>query len=167
MSANAFGRIDREHLHATMPGNDYISLHSTWGMFAAVAALTTACAVVLYLGTRSNLFALLMVVGSAVTAVCVCAALLYLHSKAPELRDMTTSPPSNFTSGVRAVLHQLLGSAAGENQIPATAKLDIPAMIAGISSVGAAIAAIAAGLGHVVAGSPERVTYDMRHAVPA
>ncbi|WP_069159772.1 hypothetical protein [Nocardia altamirensis] len=166
MSTNAFGRIDREHLHATMPGNDYISLHSTWGMFAAAAALTTACAVVLYLGTRSNFFALLLVVGSAVTAVCVCAALLYLHGKAPELRDMTTTPPSNLTSGVRAVLHQLLGS-GGQTQIPATAELAISAMIAGVSSVGTAIAALAAGLGHVVAGSPEQVTHDMRHAVPA
>ncbi|WP_280453784.1 hypothetical protein [Nocardia brasiliensis] len=144
MSTDAFGRIDGEHLRSWMPGRDgYITLSGTWGMVAAVATLATVAGAVLYLGTRSTAWAMFMALASVVTAVSVCSALLYLQSRAPELRDMTMMPTSEFNTGVRAILHRLLG-AGSTDLLPATAKLDVPGMVASVTAVSTAVTAMAA-----------------------
>ncbi len=112
-------------------------------MLAAVAALTTACAAILHIGTGSKTWAALVVFASAVSIAAVFSALLYLHGTLPELREMTMTASSEPNTGVRAVFHRIFGTDSPATQ-HATAEVDISGMVASITGTGTAITAVTA-----------------------
>ncbi|MGO4613734.1 hypothetical protein AB4305_05385 [Nocardia sp. 2YAB30] len=145
---NAFGRMDGSLPEVDTIGYkpaDYVSISNGWGMLAGAAAVVTVVAAMLYLMLRIEAVSLLAAAAGVATAVFVLATLLYLHDKAPELRDMTRH--RDELAGLGHILQRIFGDSEGSNpeatQQVATAALTTPALICGVAAVGTAVVALA------------------------
>ncbi|WP_328412346.1 hypothetical protein [Nocardia sp. NBC_00403] len=147
--ANAFGRIDGSvpelNTLGYAPAN-HISISGSWGMLAAIAAVITIFAAILYLIARIEVLSCLMAGAGVATALFVLATVLYLNGKAPELRDMTKHSDAMAT-GLGSILRKVFGGGEGSNpeaaQQVASAAMKTPALICGLAAVAAAALAIA------------------------
>jgi hypothetical protein len=146
VSANAFGRIDGFTSSSWQSGGqDAVSISSAWAVLTTMAVAGTVFSVVLYFRVRSQTLSRLVMGTSGAAALFVLITLLYLNSKAPELRGLTESAAHAglFSWIFGNDLTSNLGP--GEHRI-ASAGLDLGATLSAISAFGAALAAAAMGL---------------------
>lgn len=146
VSANAFGRIDGFTSSSWQSGGqDVVGISGAWAVLTTMAVAGTVFSVVLYFRVRSQALSRLVMVTSGATALFVLITLLYLNSKAPELRGLTESATH------AGLFNWLFGNdmtsnlGAGEHRI-ASAGLDLGATLSAVSAFGAALAAAAMGL---------------------
>ncbi|MGW5379561.1 hypothetical protein ACWESM_29400 [Nocardia sp. NPDC003999] len=120
-----------------------VNISGAWGLLAAAAMVVTVFAVVAQLRLRTRGFAHLVVGSSVLAAIVVLSALLYLDARGPELRILV-DPGEGLGAGL---LHRIFGeggSGSGERRM-ASAGLTPVALVAGVLSCAAAVAAIAQG----------------------
>ncbi|MFE7797643.1 hypothetical protein [Nocardia sp. NPDC057440] len=149
LHANAFGRIDGSvpelNTLGYAPAN-HISISGTWGMLAAITAVITLFAAMLYMVVRIEALSCLMAGASVATALFVLAAVLYLNGQAPALRDMTKHSDAMAT-GLGSILRNFFGGGEGSNpeaaQQVASAAMKTPALICGLAAAAAAAFALA------------------------
>ncbi|MFX0575923.1 hypothetical protein [Nocardia nepalensis] len=146
VSANAFGRIDGFTSSTWQSGgSNVVSISGAWAVLTTMAVAGTVFSVVLYFRVRSQALSRLVMGTSAAAALFVLITLLYLNSKAPELRGLTESASHAglfswlFGNGMSSNL------GPGEHRI-ASAGLDLGATLSAITACGAALAAAAMGL---------------------
>lgn len=146
VSANAFGRIDGFTSSSSQSGGqDAVSISGAWAVLTAMAVAGTVFSVVLYFRVRSQTLSRLVMGTSGAAALFALITLLYLNSKAPELRELTESAANAglfswlFGNDVASNL------GLGEHRI-ASAGLDLSATLSALSAFGAALAAAAMGL---------------------
>jgi|GEM_PF-7033369 len=154
LSADAFGRIDgatagfdaatRGITGWTQAGDGQPSISGAWAILAALAAVVTITALVMYLRTRSVALAYLIPASAAATAVFVLANLLYLNGQAPDFRALVDGSRGSG-GGLIGMFLDSNTSEDGTRQI-ASAGLDAAALLCGATAVGGAVAAVASGL---------------------
>ncbi|MEV6432217.1 hypothetical protein [Nocardia sp. NPDC051463] len=148
LNANAFGRIEGTvpelNTLGYAPAN-HISISGTWGMLAAITAVLTVFAALLYLTARIELLSCLMAGAGVATALFVLATVLYLNGQAPQLRDMTKHSDA-MAGGLGSILRKVFGGGEGSNpeaaQQVATAAMKTPALICSLAAIAAAALAI-------------------------
>ncbi|MEU7767255.1 hypothetical protein AB0B25_19260 [Nocardia sp. NPDC049190] len=146
---NAFGWME-----GSLPGLDGFgyqpasyadTISDGWGMLAGVAAAVTISTAMLSLAMGIEALSRLIAVSGVATTVFVLAALLYLHGKAPELRDMTRH--RDELTGLDDVLRTFVGATEGSSpeatQQAATAVLTTPALLCALAAVCTAVIALA------------------------
>lgn len=146
VSANAYGRIDGFTTSSWQSGwQDAVSISSVWAVLATMAVAGTVVSVVRYFRVRSQRRSRLVMGTSGAAALFVLITLLYLNSKAPELRGLTES--AGHTGLFSWILGDDLASnlGLGEHRT-ASAELAVSATLSVISAFGAALAAAAMGL---------------------
>ncbi|WP_157120868.1 hypothetical protein [Nocardia miyunensis] len=148
LRSDAFGRIDG----ATRSFDDWLTdgysqpnISGVWAVLAALAAVVTISAVLMYLRIRTAALSYLVLGSALATAMFILADLLYLSGKAPELRTIVQS---NHGDGFGNLLGLFLGddTARHSTHQVATAGLDPAGMLCGAATFGGAVTAIAAGL---------------------
>ncbi|OQS12986.1 hypothetical protein B0T36_21950 [Nocardia donostiensis] len=147
-TADAFGRITgytSDPQGWTMATARKVGITGFWALLAAAAIITTVFAVAAYLRTRNEALAHLATAASIAVALFVLATVLYLNSKAPELRVASQSHDGlqtllDLASGARET------SNSGKHPV-ASAGLEPAALLAAVLAVGAAVAAVAQWLG--------------------
>ncbi|MFF3568087.1 hypothetical protein [Nocardia jiangxiensis] len=163
LRSDAFGRIDgatRGYTDWLTTGYTQPSISGVWAVLAALAAVVTISAVLMYLRIRTDALSYLVLGASLATAMFVLADLLYLSGKAPELRSMVQGN-NGFGDGLGSLLDMFLGdgtSRYGTHQV-ASAGLDPAAMLCGAAAFGGAVAAIASG-------ARKHTWYTMRLVAP-
>ncbi|MEU7632148.1 hypothetical protein AB0C34_19505 [Nocardia sp. NPDC049220] len=146
---NAFGWME-----GSLPGLDGFgyrpasyadTISDGWGMMAGVAAAVTMIAAMLSLAMGIEALSRLVAVSGVATAVFVLAALLYLHGKAPEVRDMTRH--RDGLTGLDDIMQTFVGGTGGSSpeatQQAATAVLTTPALLCALVAVCTAVIALA------------------------
>ncbi|WP_157106923.1 hypothetical protein [Nocardia arthritidis] len=122
-----------------------MNISGAWGLLAAAAAVVTVFAAVAQVRSRSRALAALVMGSSVAVTVLVLICLLYLDAKGPELRTLI-DPGEGFGSGWLRRIFDEDGTAvsAGEQRM-AGAGLTPVALLAGVLSSAAAVAAVAQG----------------------
>jgi hypothetical protein len=123
-----------------------MNISGAWGLLAAAAAVVTVFAAVAQVRSRSRALAALVMGSSVAVTVLVLICLLYLDAKGPELRTLI-DPGEGFGSGwLRRIFDEdgTAVSGAGEQRM-AGAGLTSVALLAGVLSSAAAVAAVAQG----------------------
>lgn len=146
VQADAFGRIDGSVPVLRGVGErlteGVVSISGLWGNAAAAAAVITLAAMCLY-----RLFGIglpVLVAAGAANAVLVPVALLYLDSKAPEVRAMTERH-DELKTALGDVLGRFFGGGRESGAEPAqvaTAALTNQALVCGVVAVLAAMIAV-------------------------
>lgn len=122
-----------------------VNISGAWGLLAAAAMLVTVFAALAQIRLRTRALAVLVIGSSVTAAVVVLIALMYLDARGPELRILI-DPGEGLGAGL---VHRFLGefggaSGPGERRM-ASAGLTEMALLAGVLSCAAAVAAIAQG----------------------
>ncbi|MFE7740963.1 hypothetical protein [Nocardia sp. NPDC057455] len=123
-----------------------MNISGAWGLLAAAAAVVTVFAALAQARTRTRALAHLVMGSSVAVAVLVLISLLYLDARGPELRTLI-DPGEGFGSGWLRRIFDEGGTAApgaGEQRM-AAAGLTSVALLAGVLSSAAAVAAVAQG----------------------
>lgn len=149
-SADAFGRITATTSYlnvwsATQPPTARIS--GALALLSAGAIVMTVCLVAVHLRLRTEILARAATACAVTTAALVLLTVLYVNSKAPELRGMLARS-TDFGGQVGMVTSWAFGNgsliAPGVRQVSYnTAGLTHWALLAGVTSLGSAVIAVA------------------------
>ncbi|MGW4325175.1 hypothetical protein ACWEKR_04710 [Nocardia sp. NPDC004573] len=147
--SNAFGRVTGvTHGFDEWSVSKFrdVNISGAWGLLAAAAMMVTVFAVVAQVRSRTRVLAHVIMGSSVAAAILVLIGLLYLNARAPELRILV-DPGEGLGAGL---MHRLFGEGAsatsdnGDRRM-AAAGLTPVALIAGVLSCAAAVAAVAQG----------------------
>ncbi|MGK8524469.1 hypothetical protein ACRS6B_24255 [Nocardia asteroides] len=150
--SNAFGQT---HITTTLVGlwsqkpPAHTNLGGKWAILASIAIFLTVFAAVINLWARTEALARLATGSAVAVALFIAFTLVYLNSKGPELRSMIGSgPPTDMGTQIGFVIRWASGN--GQYPLPglrkvefSTAKLTGSAMLAGVTAMFSAVAAIA------------------------
>ncbi|WP_063021979.1 hypothetical protein [Nocardia niwae] len=148
--ANAFGRVTAttSFLNAwSAEPPPTVRISGTLAILTACAIVVTVCVVAANLRYRTELLSRAVTVSAVVTAALVVLTVLYVNSKAPELRGMLARS-SDLGGQIGMVTSWAFGNgsliAPGVRQVSYnTAGLTHWALFAGVVSLGSAVAAVA------------------------
>ncbi|MFE6862349.1 hypothetical protein [Nocardia sp. NPDC057668] len=148
--ANAFGRIDATTAYLTVFSQQRAGMApiaGVWGLLAAAAIVVSCLVAVAGISLRSELAARISALCAGLAAVLVMITLVYINSKGPELRAMTTR---SYDMGGH--LGSVIAWAMGKGRLPfpgvagpssyGSARLTTYALAAGALAILSAMSAI-------------------------